>query len=167
MTQEEDKSKEQLISELAELRHRVSELEQMEDQHRDMLTELTESNERFRVLVENAADAFYVVDRIGKIVDVNQRACEMLGYERNELLELSVSDIDAEFAPVGFDLTWQRMVSGEQLTDTSMHRRKDGSTLPVEVRVGLIEIDGKSYRFGLVRDVTERKHLVQDRTYGE
>lgn len=162
MTQQEDKTKEQLLSELDELRIRVAELERVKGRHHDILDELTESNVRFSTLVENAADAFYVVDRVGKIIDVNLRACEMLGYDREELLNLSVPDIDAAFNPVGFDLTWQRLVKGERLTDSSFHSRKDGSTLPVEVRVGLIEIGGKPFRFALVRDVTERKHMEQE-----
>ena len=127
-----------------------------------LIEAVRESEERFRRLVEGASDAFFVSDREGKFIDVNQRACEMLGYSCDELLRLSVPDIDAEFDLERFSRSWDRLVAGDQVTVETVLKRNDGATLPAEIRVGLIELDGSQYRFSLIRDITERKRVEQE-----
>ena len=122
---------------------------------------LRESEQRFRRLVEHAADAFLVVDGQGRFVDVNQRACESLGYSREELLDMSVADVQMEVSLDEIQDIWKKMVPGVPITMEGVHRRKDGSVFPVEVRVGLIELEGRQCAFALARDVTERKRIEQ------
>jgi formate hydrogenlyase transcriptional activator len=122
---------------------------------------LRASEQRFRRLVEHAADAFLVLDGEGRFVDVNQRACDSLGYSREELLAMSVADVQMEFSLERLKEVWKRMVPGVPVTLEGVHRRKDGSVFPVEVRVGLIEWDGRQHQFALARDVTERKRNEQ------
>ncbi|MGH7493322.1 MAG: PAS domain S-box protein, partial [bacterium] len=122
---------------------------------------LRESEQRFRRLVEHAADAFLVVDGEGRFVDVNQSACDSLGYSREELLAMSVADVQMEVSLEMLKEVWKRMVPGVPITLEGVHRRKDGGVFPVEVRVGLIELDGRQHQFALVRDVTERKRIEQ------
>ena len=62
-----------------------------------------ESEERFRLLVEQAADGFFVVDEQGTIVDVNRMACESLGYSRSELLGMRSADVQVDFDQVAAD----------------------------------------------------------------
>ena len=66
------------------------------------------SEERFRQLFDGAADALYVHDRKGRVVDVNRVGCDRLGYTREELLRMSVSDVEVRLNP----LTWRRSGSG-------------------------------------------------------
>ncbi len=120
---------------------------------------LQESEQRFRRLVEHAADAFLVVDDEGRFIDVNRRACDSLGYAREELLAMSISDIQVQVDFEKLKEMWKRMVPGVPLTLEGAHRRKDGTTFPVEVRVGLIELGGGQCKFALARDVTERKRI--------
>ncbi|MGF1571132.1 MAG: nitrogen regulation protein NR(II) [Nodosilinea sp.] len=115
------------------------------------------SENRFRTLVEQAADGFFVVNQAGQIIDVNQTACDALGYSREELMALSVADIQKGFTPEDFQGVWQRLQPGVPLTQESWHQRKDGSRFPVEVRLGLLETDHQRYILALVRDITERK----------
>jgi PAS domain S-box-containing protein len=119
---------------------------------------LRESEARFRCLVEQAADAIFVLDLDGRIVDANQRACESLGYGRGELLARSADDFEVDPTgpgnrPAGLD---------DSLTLEGLYRRKDGSTFPVEVRVGLFEADGRRYQLALARDVTARKRAEEE-----
>ncbi|MCI0418674.1 MAG: PAS domain S-box protein [Acidobacteria bacterium] len=118
---------------------------------------LRESEEKFRRLVEQAADAFFVHDFDGKIIDVNQRACDSLGYTREELLKLWVADIEESFGAEEIAETCKRMVPGIPLTIAGSERRKDGTIFPVEVRVGLFESSGHRLILALARDITERK----------
>jgi len=119
-----------------------------------------ESEKRFRLLVEHAADAFFLHDADTRILDVNRRACESLGYTREELLSLSVQDFDHAFSSSAVD-NWQRLVPGEPETVERVHVRKDGTTFPVEVRLGVIELGERRLYLALVRDVTERKQAEE------
>jgi len=114
---------------------------------------------RFRRLVEHAGDAFLLHDLEGKIVDVNQRACDSLGYSREELLELPIDHIDVAAAESDFPTPWARMGSGMGVTREAIHLRKDGSTFPVEVRIDRFDAAGGELVLQLARDVTERKRL--------
>ncbi|MEO0988508.1 MAG: PAS domain S-box protein, partial [Cyanobacteria bacterium J06639_14] len=121
---------------------------------------LRESEQRFRTLVEQATDALFVVDTDGRFLDVNQEACHTLGYSREELLQLSVSDIQ-KFVPMGSLFGDENILPGQPITQEGIHQRKDGSQFPVEVRIGRIEIDGKALLLALVRDITTRKQMAQ------
>jgi PAS domain S-box-containing protein len=93
---------------------------------------LRESEERFRTLVDHATDSFGLVDERGIIVDVNREACESRGYRREEMIGMSVSEIDPD---VDLDAIQKRFAAGEQVvTFETRNRRKDGTLFPVEVR---------------------------------
>ena len=113
--------------------------------------------ERDRAIIEHAADAFFVYDAGGKILDVNRRACETLGYTREELLSLSMTDVEAILLPEGIPGLWRRLASGEPVTTEGAHRRKDGTAFPVEIRVNpLGEVAGRRLALSIARDITGR-----------
>ena len=124
-------------------------------------TAFKKSENLFRVLVEQAVDAFFLHDATGRIFGVNRRTCESLGYAKEELLNMKVSDItcmnEEEVAGI---LTGLQV--GSSLTINDQHRRKDGTRFPVEIRLGSLEVDGQKLYMGLARDITERK-LAEDR----
>lgn len=115
------------------------------------------SEERFRRLVEQAADAMFVHDIEGNLVDVNRRACESLGYSKRELLGMNVADIEVGIPPDSFRGVWGRISSDAPVTLEGTQRRKDGTTFPVEVRVGPFETEDQPLFLALVRDVTSRR----------
>ena len=119
---------------------------------------LRESEQRFRTLVEQATDALFVVDTDGHFLDVNQEACNTLGYTRDELLQLSVHDVQQAVSVDELAQNWQ-MPPGQPVTREGIHQRKDGSQFPVEVRIGRIEIGGRSVLLALARDITARKQM--------
>ncbi len=82
---DEDKTKRQLITELAALRRLIAESERA----------LPESEDPFRHLLEHVADACFIMARDGSFIDVNQRACDSLGYTREELLASSEQVLQA------------------------------------------------------------------------
>ncbi|MFX0203543.1 MAG: PAS domain-containing protein, partial [Candidatus Hodarchaeota archaeon] len=118
---------------------------------------LRESERRFRRLVEHSTDAFFLHEFDGRIIDVNQHSCESLGYTREELLGLSIQDIDQEFISGKHLEKWKQMVPGEPITLEGVHQRKDGTRFPVESRLGVFEAGERRLTLGLVRDITERK----------
>ena len=93
------------------------------------------SEEKFRAYVEKAADALFVHDDTGRILDVNRQACVSLGYSREELLAMRVFDIDREADPVPTRAAWAQITPDVVRTLQGRHRRKDGTQFPVEVRL--------------------------------
>lgn len=111
----------------------------------------------FRQVLDRSKDAVEIIDfPSGRFIDVSQAACDQLGYSRDELLAMRVSDID----PARPEDTWEPWgpSGGEQpLQVTSVHRRKDGSTFPVDVGISLVEMGGRRLCVTVVRDATERE----------
>jgi PAS domain S-box-containing protein len=126
---------------------------------------LRESEERYRIMLDQAADAILMHDGTGRILDTNRKACENLGYSRKELLSLSVADLDPEAIEAGKNDLWARVIAGEQFTFESHQKRKDGSTFPVEVTLGSVLLPQGPAVLGIIRDITERKqaeHALKD-----
>jgi len=120
-----------------------------------------QSEARFRTLVEQAADAFLVIDRQGRVVDVNQSACDSLGYRREQLLALAIFEVQTSLDATAYQRLWHRLQPGVAQNQEGWHRRRDGSQFPVEVRLGLITIGEDPLILALARDVTERKAAEQ------
>ena len=112
--------------------------------------------ERLRRGFEHAADALFVHDPEGRIVDANRRACESLGYARGDLVGMNVSDVEEGVAPGALAELWGAVEAGEEIPVEGMHRRRDGTTFPVEVRVGVFESEGRALMLASARNVAER-----------
>ena len=109
--------------------------------------------------MEQAADAMFVPDLEGRFVDINRRACESLCYTREELLRMSVPDIETHYTPGSLERLWEEVSSGPPRTFEGLHRRKDGATFPVEVHLGMFEADGRPLMIVQARDITEPFYL--------
>ena len=120
-----------------------------------------ESLKLFRLLVDQSNDSIQVVDlETMRLLDVNERACLSLGYTREELLSMSVYDIDPtldESMRAKLDEVLRK--SGSAVFQT-LQRRKDGSTFPVEVSMKYVHLD-RSYVVCAIRDITERKEAEE------
>ncbi|HET6452059.1 MAG TPA: PAS domain S-box protein, partial [Spirochaetia bacterium] len=115
------------------------------------------SEERFRSLVEQAADAMFVHDFEGRFVEVNQQACRSLGYTREELLSMRVTDLEQDFDLAAAQAQWSKVEKDKPFTLYGHQRRKDGSVFPVEIRFGRFDVGTEAFFLGMVRDVTERE----------
>jgi PAS domain S-box-containing protein len=117
---------------------------------------LRESQERYRVLFETAKDAIFVSDETGRFVDVNQAACEFLGYSREELLKLSPKEIDAD--PIGYDAFIKvRDGLADKISFEINQIKKDGTHLPVEITGSFFNEKGQQRALAIARDITGRK----------
>jgi PAS domain S-box-containing protein len=97
-------------------------------------------------------------------VDVNAAACESHGYSREELLQLTIADLQEGLDAVGLERLWDTMLPGQPVTVETRSRRKDGSYFPVEVRVGRVDSEGEELMLASVRDVTARKEAEAELT---
>lgn len=116
---------------------------------------------RLAALFDHAADAVFVHDRNGRILEANEQAVRELGYGRAELCAMNVSDIAPEVRPGGPEGLWNSMRPGDTATVNGVHRRRDGSTFPVEVRLALIRGARDDYFIATVRDVTAQHAAEQ------
>ncbi len=107
-------------------------------------------------MVEQASDALFVHDYNGKFIEVNQEACESLGYSKDELLTMSVTDIELDFNLEKARKEWDKIQHGERYSLIGRQRRKDGSIMPVDIRFGSAEWKDKRIFLVLVRDRSEK-----------
>ena len=128
------------------------------------LTELTAANEaitasenRYRFLFESSADEFFMIDEHGKIMQVNEAGCELLGYTREEIIGQSVDKILApEIAGTAENRTEEVFREKDTIFE-SVHLRKNGTRIPVEVRSRAVIFEGRPVILSSARDLTERK----------
>ena len=118
--------------------------------------QLQASEERFRILVENAPDAFFLVDSAGKILEVNGSASKSLGYTRAELLTMNVLDIETQVDSQEVRAINAKAKAVGRVVKLGESRRKDGTTFPVEGSIGSVHYGGQPCGLALVRDISSR-----------
>lgn len=123
--------------------------------------QLRDSEARFRQLFEQAADAIFIHDRAGRVVDANKAGCASLGYTRDELLRMSVEDFEVSVPAGELRRLWNAAHEASGVTVAGLHRRKDGTVVPVEVRASRFEDHGRSLIFAATRDITARLEAEQ------
>jgi diguanylate cyclase (GGDEF)-like protein/PAS domain S-box-containing protein len=115
------------------------------------------SEERFRLLFDNTADAIFFLDMQGHFLEVNEVACRRLGYSRDELLNMGARDInDPEGSALFAGKMKELFDKGRMLTETR-HVTRDGHTIPVEINARVIDYEGLSAVLSIARDITERQ----------
>ncbi|MFQ5658655.1 MAG: PAS domain S-box protein, partial [Candidatus Methylomirabilales bacterium] len=107
--------------------------------------------------IDRAGDAAFWLDSQARFFYVNDAACRSLGYSREELLSMTVHDIDPCFPSENWADHWREIRQRRSYTFESCHRTKDGRTFPVEITVNYLEFGGKGYHCAFARDITERK----------
>ena len=121
------------------------------------LREAVEQLRLFRTMIDHSPDGIEIIDpETLRFVDVNETICATLGYTREEMLSMRVLDIDASKDPLEFDLLNEDLRERGQVRFERRHRRKDGSEMPVEVNLKILELD-KPYALSITRDITKRK----------
>jgi PAS domain S-box-containing protein len=88
---------------------------------------------------------------------VNNAACRFLGYTREELLTMTIADINPVFPMEAWENHWQNIKRQGFISLETSHQRKDGTIFPVEVTSTHLECGNKKYVCSFVRDITERK----------
>jgi PAS domain S-box-containing protein len=126
-------------------------------------SELREREAWLRAVMEQAGDELELFDLDGRVIDVNSAACAALGYSRDELCRLTVADIDPDWDQERFRQVARTRQPGQAITVETTHRRRDGSSFPVEVRSTVIDAGGILRVLSLSRDLTERRRGEEDR----
>ena len=107
--------------------------------------------------LDHAADSVFWIEPNARLVYVNDAACHTLGYSRQELLSMTVHDIDPNFPQEAWTQHWEEVRRRGSFTFESSHRTKDGSIFPAEITVNYLNYGGKEYNYAFARNITERK----------
>lgn len=111
---------------------------------------------RNQILMQNALEGIHILDEQGNLVEANDSFCRHLGYTMEEALKLTLFDWEAKFSADELRMRMKEFLESHGVFE-SVHRRKDGSLIDVEVSVVGVELDGRKYVYATNRDITERK----------
>jgi PAS domain S-box-containing protein len=107
--------------------------------------------------VDQAAEGAVWLDADGHLVHANEAECKRLGYSREELLGLSVFDIDSSITPAAWAEKWEELRKADTISVETRHRTKTGKHIRVESSVKFIDFNGAEFCYCISRDITKRK----------
>ncbi|TPQ25726.1 EAL domain-containing protein [Methylomonas koyamae] len=114
---------------------------------------------RLHYAIDRVEESVCLIDAHARIRYVNAHACQALGYSKDEMLGLSVPDIDPNYQHAIWPEHWRELRENGSLTFESCHQTKDGRMFPVEVVANYFEADGQGYNMAMVRNISERKQM--------
>lgn len=120
-----------------------------------------ESDARFRLLVEHAADMLFVHEKNGTILECNRAAGRELGVDPEDLIAKNMADVRVGETAEGMANEGALLAFGEPRTIETVFRRADGTSFPVEMRTVLFEHAGKQIAISSARDMTERRQAAE------
>ncbi len=122
------------------------------------ITERKQEEERYKTTIESSIDGFWIVDTKGCFLEVNAAYCNMIGYSRDELLNMSIMDIEAIEQPEKIKKRIEKTIKTGSDRFESKHRHKKGNIIEVEVSTTYTQ-DSNGMFFVFLRDITERKQF--------
>ena len=128
------------------------------------VTERKRAEEMLRLMqfsIDHSADAAFWMTPDARFVYVNEAACRSLNYSREQLLSMSVHDVDLNFPREVWPEHWKQVKERGSFSLESRHRTSDGRVFPVEIAVNYVEFEGKEYNCAFARDISERKMVEQ------
>ncbi|WP_297087941.1 PAS domain S-box protein [uncultured Draconibacterium sp.] len=140
---------------------RSKELVRELEAHKKTLQELRIKEAEKSTILQTAIDGFWIVDKQGKFIDVNDAACKMLGYSKEEMLKMSIQDVEAKETAVETANRIKNIIKEGSARFESKHKTKKGQIINVEVSTTWM--NSKSIFFAFLNDITERKQTEEER----
>ena len=133
----------------------------LEDLVRERTRELAVSETWHRSIFDNATDGIIVLNKKGEIINVNQKTCELHGFDREALIGIHIDLLEADGDKDQREERTERILNGETLIYETEHYKKDGSKVLLEVSSKALDIEGQTYIQSFSRDITEKK-MIQE-----
>lgn len=128
--------------------------------------ELRNSEKLHQAILETALGGLCTVDAQGRLLEVNEAYCQKTGYSREELLTMSIFDLEASETPGETSAHIRKIMEEGEGHFESRHRRKDGSIIDVEINVTYSSENGGQF-IAFLRNITERKRVEALRKMGQ
>jgi PAS domain S-box-containing protein len=152
-----------LLTELAgDLAQGITAL-RMKAERRRSQEALRASENRYKILFDNACDAIFVHNADGQILNVNRIACERLGYTREDLLNMHLRDIHIPEDFESVSEQFRAWGSHSRIVFETAHVCRDRRIIPIEISTAAIEYEGKPAILSFARDISERKLAEQEK----
>ncbi len=111
----------------------------------------------YHFLSRYANDIILLMDSDGSIIEANDRAVDVYGYSREDLLRLNIRDLRDPSEREALETQWKEVGERGSILFEGVHRRKDGGAVPVEVSSRSIAVESRVLRQSVIRDITERR----------
>lgn len=124
------------------------------------VTEQKQKEELFALLdfaLNHVQEAVFLIDENARLHYVNDEACRILGYTREDTLSLGVGDLDMDWPAKRWPEHWETLKKSGTLVFEGRHKARDKRVFPVEISANYFEYGGRGYNLALARDITERK----------
>ncbi len=158
---DEDKSREQLLKELIELRKNIV-ANSIQNRLKEEYRKVKESEERYHNLFHDSNDAILVHDLNGQILDVNRKLLVLFGFDRADILTIRISDLVDSAEQDKYRVALQKLTSDGSASFEIYFKKKNGESFPAEVSSSMIEFGGKKVIQGIVRNISERKQTEEE-----
>jgi PAS domain S-box-containing protein len=144
-----------------EVRQQIADLDALLAKSRRTEEALRKSENRFKRMFEQAAEGIFISDRQGWILDANPRALSILGFSREELVHMPLTELmhSDDLALHPLDQTWEILLAGKAINLELRYLRKDGSWMPVLISAILFQEQGVNLVHVMFHDITMRKHF--------
>ena len=128
-------------------------------ERKQILQKIKESEEKFRIITENSADAIFITDKEGKYIYVNQQAVDLLGYSKEEFFTFTIADIVPKNKIEEYIQTFQQFfITGNSYSELELVK-KDGSHAETDLNAVMLP---NGWIYGSCRDISKRKQLEID-----
>ncbi len=125
--------------------------------------ELLNESRKNQDILRNASDGIHILDENGIVLEASDSFCEMLGYQRSEIIGMNVSEWDVQLGASELEKAISKQISRNSRSQfETQHRRKDGTVFDVEISGSPIEMNGRKVLFNSSRDITERKQAAKE-----
>ncbi|MCD6237087.1 MAG: PAS domain S-box protein, partial [Thermoplasmata archaeon] len=147
--------------------HRIAAFIKDITEEKKMQIQLKESEERYRSVMETAADGILIVDETLRIISGNKSAARIFGYSKKELSGKPLWEIMPKRLKNNFlrgikKLDHMDITKFSKRTIEVVGLRKDGKEIPIELSFSMYEINGRRYFTSIIRDASERKKIEEE-----
>jgi len=139
----------------------------IDEEKREVEKAKKQSEEKYRQLFNNASDSIFLHELIdeentGKILEVNDAASTRLGYTHDEMLKMSLSDVNMKSDKEKMPDIIKELIAERHVLFEGHHRCKDGTVFPVEVSAHIFSMDDEEVVLSICREITERKEMEKE-----
>ncbi|WP_323595745.1 response regulator [Aliarcobacter butzleri] len=128
--------------------------------HLELEKEIQEEKERYKNLTNYSSDAIFILNiEDGKLVEFSKRAKDLLGYDNNEMKELTIFDLDLDINSFEEYQDVVSKINEIPIYFERVHKRKDGSEYHAGITSVKIKLGEKEYFYASIRDITEQKEI--------
>ena len=139
------------------LRNSENKLLKINEELEGHIAERTKAFRLSQFTIEHTNESVFWFSASWKILDVNEAACRLLGYSREELLTLTIDDIHSASLALKFSELWQQIQQQGKIYFESQLYRKSGDQVFVEITANYLKFEDREYNCAFVRDITQRK----------